>query len=100
MTISDVGNYLGLTIETVSRNLAKLKKERIISEVGNKNFFLNDKNKIIDLISGAKKAGADYVKFQMRNVETFYPQKILNSEYKILIISKEKISIISYDLCE
>lgn len=50
MTISDVGNYLGLTIETVSRNLAILKKEKIISEVGNKNFFLNDKNKIIDLI--------------------------------------------------
>ena len=50
MTISDVGNYLGLTIETVSRNLASLKKEKIISEVGNKNYFLNDKDHIHKLI--------------------------------------------------
>ena len=50
MTISDVGNYLGLTIETVSRNLASVKKEKIISEVANKKYFLNDKDHIHKLI--------------------------------------------------
>ena len=36
---------------------------------------------ILDLIYGAKKAGADYVKFQMRDVESFYPKKILDTSY-------------------
>ena len=37
---------------------------------------------IIELINGAKKAGADYVKFQMRDVENFYPKEILDEKYK------------------
>ncbi len=37
---------------------------------------------ILDLIYGAKKAGADYVKFQMRDVESFYPKKILDTSYR------------------
>lgn len=55
-------------------------KVKIVAEITT-NHHGNDK-KIIDLITGAKNAGADYVKFQMRNVETFYPQKILNKKYK------------------
>jgi CRP/FNR family transcriptional regulator len=50
MTISDVGNYLGLTIETVSRNITLLKKEKIISEIGKKYYFLNKKNFIEELL--------------------------------------------------
>ena len=38
--------------------------------------------KLLELINGAKKAGADFVKFQMRDVETFYPKKILNKKYE------------------
>ena len=41
MTLSDVSNYLGLTIETVSRNLKALKEDRVISELENKTYFLN-----------------------------------------------------------
>ena len=55
-------------------------KVKIVAEITTNHHGETDK--IIDLISGAKKAKADYVKFQMRNVETFYPQKILNREYK------------------
>ena len=39
--------------------------------------------KAFRLVDAAKLAGADYVKFQMRNVETFYPQNILNLPYLI-----------------
>ena len=42
---------------------------------------------LLELIHGAKKAGADFVKFQMRDVETFYPKKILNKNHKTLIAS-------------
>ncbi len=41
MKLSDVSNYLGLTIETVSRNLKALKEDRVISELENKTYFLN-----------------------------------------------------------
>lgn len=37
---------------------------------------------LLKLIYGAKKAGADYVKFQMRDVASFYPKKILNQKYE------------------
>lgn len=62
------------------KKLKKKSKIKIVAEITTNHH--GDTNKLIDLISGAKKAGADYVKFQMRNVETFYPQKILNREYK------------------
>jgi len=55
-------------------------KVKIVAEITTNHH--GETKKIVDLISGAKKAGADYVKFQMRNVETFYPQKILNEKYK------------------
>ena len=55
-------------------------KVKIVAEITTNHH--GETKKIIDLISGAKKAGADYVKFQMRNVETFYPQKILDKKYK------------------
>lgn len=55
-------------------------KVKIVAEITTNHH--GETKKIIDLISGAKKAGADYVKFQMRNVETFYPKKILDKKYK------------------
>ena len=69
-------------------------RENFISKKMYKNFFKvkivaeittnhhGETKKIIELIKGAKKAGADFVKFQMRNVETFYPKKVLDKEYK------------------
>jgi sialic acid synthase SpsE len=53
---------------------------KIVAEVTT-NHFGNDQN-IIELIHSAKKAGADYVKFSIRDVESFYPAKILKSKYK------------------
>jgi len=34
MTRSDIGNYLGLTVETISRLLSKLHKEELINVEG------------------------------------------------------------------
>ncbi len=55
-------------------------KTKIVAEITT-NHHGETKN-IKDLIDGAKFAGADYVKFQMRNVDTFYPKAILNKKYK------------------
>ena len=55
-------------------------KVKIVAEITTNHH--GETKKIIDLISGAQKAGANYVKFQMRDVETFYPKKILNQKYK------------------
>ena len=54
-------------------------KVKIVAEITTNHHGETDK--IIDLITGAKKAGADYVKFQMRDVETFYPKKVLDKQY-------------------
>lgn len=53
---------------------------KIVAEVTT-NHFGEDEN-IYELIRLAKKAGADYVKFSIRDVESFYPSKMLKSEYK------------------
>ena len=55
-------------------------KVKIVAEITTNHH--GETQKIKDLIIGAKKAGADFVKFQMRNVETFYPKKILDASYK------------------
>ena len=57
----------------------KIKKEtfktKIVAEITTNHH--GETNNIIELINGAKIAGADYVKFQMRDVESFYPKKLL-----------------------
>lgn len=68
------GNFLRKKIQNTSY------KTRIVAEITT-NHHGETKN-IKDLINGAKLAGADYVKFQMRNVDTFYPEVILDKKYK------------------
>jgi len=46
MSRSDIANYLGLTIETISRTIAELKNEQIIRMIGTHDIFLNNKNQI------------------------------------------------------
>ena len=46
MPRSDIANYLGLTIETVSRTLSELKKDQIIKMIGTHDIFLNNKDQI------------------------------------------------------
>ena len=63
-----------------SQNISSKKYNvKIVAEITT-NHHGETKN-IIELITGAKIAGADYVKFQMRDVETFYPKKKLNEKY-------------------
>jgi len=60
-----------------------IKKEfntKIVAEITTNHH--GETKKLLELIKGAKKAGADFVKFQMRDVETFYPKKILNKKYE------------------
>lgn len=74
---SDIDPRENLTIIKIPKKKFKVK---IVAEITTNHH--GETSKIIDLIHGAKKAGADYVKFQARDVETFYPQKILEKEYK------------------
>ena len=46
MPRSDIANYLGLTIETVSRTLSELKNDQIIKMIGTHDIFLNKKDQI------------------------------------------------------
>ena len=46
MTRQDIADYLGLTIETVSREFTKLKTKNIIRVISSKQMFLNDINKL------------------------------------------------------
>lgn len=55
-------------------------KVKIVAEITTNHH--GETQKIIDLIYGAKKAGADFVKFQMRDVENFYSKKILDRDHK------------------
>ena len=66
-----------------SHILKKLKYPRnvkITAEITTNHFGKN--HLIKKLIEHASEAGADYVKFQMRNVETFYSKKELDNNFK------------------
>ena len=51
------------------KNISKIK---IVAEITTNHF--GETENIIELIKSSKNAGADYVKFQVRDVETFYPK--------------------------
>ena len=51
MSRTDIANYLGLTIETVSRTLSELKNEQIIRMIGTHDIFLNNKKQIPQYLS-------------------------------------------------
>ena len=46
MTRQDIADYLGLTIETVSREISKLKASNIIKIISSKQLFINDFEKL------------------------------------------------------
>ena len=46
MLRSDIANYLGVTIETVSRTISELKQDQIIKMIGTHDIFLNNKDQI------------------------------------------------------
>jgi len=49
ITRSDMGDYLGLTIETVSRQITRLKTRKIISITGNRDFLVPDLEKLAEV---------------------------------------------------
>jgi sialic acid synthase SpsE len=51
----------------------------IVAEITTNHF--GDTNRLIELITAAKSAGADSIKLQMRDVHTFYSKEKLESEY-------------------
>jgi CRP/FNR family transcriptional regulator len=46
MTRQDIADYLGLTIETVSREISKLKSSNVIKIISSKQLFINDFEKL------------------------------------------------------
>jgi len=53
---------------------------KIVAELTTNHF--GDRQRLAKLVRSAKAAGADFVKVQARNVETFYSKEELSSEYK------------------
>ena len=53
-------------------NKQNISKIKIVAEITTNHF--GKTNNIIELMKSNKSAGADYVKFQVRDVETFYPK--------------------------
>ena len=49
MTRQDIADYLGLTIETVSREVSKLKVSNIIKVLSSKQIYINDFDKLSKL---------------------------------------------------
>ncbi len=49
ITRTDMGDYLGLTIETVSRQITRLKASKIISITGNRDFLVPDLDKLAEV---------------------------------------------------
>ncbi|SPX40904.1 DNA-binding transcriptional dual regulator [Haemophilus influenzae] len=60
MTRGDIGNYLGLTVETISRLLGRFQKLGVISVQG-KYITINDLNGLIEL-TGTNKTKITLVK--------------------------------------
>ena len=55
-------------------------KVKIVAEITTNHF--GDMDRLRSMIIAAKEAGADFIKLQKRNVDTFYTVDKLNSEYK------------------
>jgi CRP/FNR family transcriptional regulator len=51
MSRTDIGNYLGLTIETVSRIFTRLQQQQVI-EVNKKEIHINDMNGLHKIANG------------------------------------------------
>ena len=50
MSRAEIANYLGLTIETVSRNLSKMQEQNILTAKG-KYIYINNLEALIDLVN-------------------------------------------------
>jgi CRP/FNR family transcriptional regulator len=53
MTRSDIGDFLGLTLETVSRSFAAFKRQKLIAEPGQHRLRILDMGALLSLTAGA-----------------------------------------------
>ena len=60
MTRSDIADYLGLTIETVSRTLTKLKQDRLIALPTPDRIKIRDRDQLEELAAGESDHGRDH----------------------------------------
>jgi len=106
ITLIHVGNkaYSDLSVHSFNQeNIVKEADARVVADQSNSNNYfdlvekvknghaaivaeftnnhLGDPDRIIKMVALAKEAGADLIKVQKRNVDTFYTQDELNSEY-------------------
>lgn len=58
ITRTDAADFLGLTIETVSRQITRLKTKKIISVTGNREFLVPDLERLA-MIAGSDETGVD-----------------------------------------
>jgi N-acetylneuraminate synthase len=76
--------YSDLDPRNINRPIIKSQKNnskiKIVAEITTNHF--GETENIIELIKSSSSAGADYIKFQVREVETFYPKRILRQKYK------------------
>jgi CRP/FNR family transcriptional regulator len=57
MTRSDIADYLGLTIETVSRTLSKLKQDRLIAVLAHNHIKICDRDQLEELAAAERDQG-------------------------------------------
>ncbi len=65
--------------EIIKTNITEDYKVQIVAEITTNHF--GDRNRLKTMIMAAKEAGANFVKLQKRDVESFYTQDQLNSPY-------------------
>ena len=83
LKIKFVGFDIYSQIDAKSAQFFEFKKKinsvHIVAEITTNHF--GDNNRLIELMTSSKKSGADSVKFQMRDVNSFYDKETLNKKY-------------------
>ena len=72
--------FIGYNFDNFEAKISKKSNIKVVAEISTNH--LGSLKRCKTLIKLAKDAGADYVKLQSRDVETFYSKEKLNEEYK------------------
>lgn len=71
----------GVSLPTMKKEVAEFSyKVKVVAEITTNHF--GDMDRLRSMIVAAKQAGADYIKLQKRDVDSFYTKEKLESEYK------------------
>jgi sialic acid synthase SpsE len=69
----------GVSVLTASSNEPKSNGVKVVAEITTNHF--GDMDRLKTMIVAAKQAGADYIKLQKRDVESFYSEEKLSAQY-------------------